>query len=82
MIYASRGDACDIWTAATGVAAFQNARIPPRVLNRKSPADTSRFEKRWFRVRHSRYKASGRKNVTRSRSRQTSGLNSGEFSYR
>ena len=55
MIYASRGDACDIWTAATGVAAIQNARVPLRVLNRKSPADTIRFEKRWFRVRHSRY---------------------------
>ena len=45
---------CDIWTAATGVAAFQNAPIPPRVLNRKSPAETSRFEKRWFRPPHSK----------------------------
>ena len=52
--YTSRGDACDIWTAATGVAAFQNARIPPRVLNHQSLADTSRFEKRWFRPPHSK----------------------------
>ena len=44
----------DIWTAATGVAAFQNAEIPQRVLNRKSPADTSHFEKRWFRPPHSK----------------------------
>ena len=50
----SRGDARDIWTAATGVAAFQNAAISPRVLNRKSLAGTSRFEKRWFRPPHSK----------------------------
>ena len=35
-------------------AAFQNAWISPRVLNRQSPAGRSRFEKRWFRPPHSK----------------------------
>ena len=54
VFYVACDDAYAIWTAATGVAAFQGARIPPRVSDRKSLADTSRFEKRWFRPPHSK----------------------------
>ena len=33
---------------------FKTLGFPPRVLNRNPPADTSRFEKRWFRPPHSK----------------------------
>ena len=45
---------CGIWTAATGVAAFQNAPLSHRVSICKSLAETSRFEKRWLRPSHSK----------------------------
>ena len=47
-------DALCIWTAATGVAAFQNAPLSQRVSICKSLAETSRFEKRWLRPSHSK----------------------------
>jgi hypothetical protein len=39
----------DIWSAATGVAAFQHALIRQRIGNSRRLCDPSRFEKRRFR---------------------------------